>query len=147
MALKIVYKICCGIDVHKTFVVACIASTNKQGVTSYESHRFSTYTKGLKNLFHCLLDRNCKDVCMESTGKYWIPIYNILEKDCSIVLAHPKYVKAIRGKKTDKKDAKWIADLLQIKQKESFAELSHGFQYPVGKRCFRHLRQICPGNT
>lgn len=48
MALKIVYKICCGIDVHKTFVVACIASTDKQGVTSYESHRFSTYTKGLK---------------------------------------------------------------------------------------------------
>ena len=51
---------------------------------------------------------------MESTGKYWIPVYNILEKDCSIVLAHPKYVKAIRGKKTDKKDAKWIADLFKL---------------------------------
>ena len=113
MALKIVYKICCGIDVHKTFVVACIASTNDKGVTSYESHRFSTYTSGLKTLLQWLLDRNCKDVCMESTGKYWIPVYNILEKDCSIVLAHPKYVKAIRGKKTDKKDAKWIADLFK----------------------------------
>ena len=94
MALKIVYKICCGIDVHKTFVVACIASTDKHGVTSYERHRFSTYTKGLKNLLQWLLEHNCKDVCMESTGKYWIPVYNILEKDCSIVLAHPKYVKA-----------------------------------------------------
>ena len=113
MALKIVYKICCGIDVHKTFVVACIASTNDKGVTSYESHRFSTYTSGLKTLLQWLLDRNCKDVCMESTGKYWIPVYNILEKICSIVLAHPKYVKAIRGKKTDKKDAKWIADLFK----------------------------------
>ena len=113
MALKIVYKICCGIDVHKTFVVACIASTNDKGVTSYESHRFSTYTSGLKTLLQWLLDRNCKDVCMESTGKYWIPVYNILESDCSIVLAHPKYVKAIRGKKTDKKDAKWIADLFK----------------------------------
>ena len=113
MALKIVYKICCGIDIHKTFVVACIASTNPKGVTTYESHRFSTYTKGLKELLQWLLDRNCKDVCMESTGKYWIPIYNILEKNCSIVLAHPKYVKAIRGKKTDKKDAKWIADLFK----------------------------------
>lgn len=113
MALKIVYKICCGIDVHKTFVVACIASTDKHGVTSYESHRFSTYTKGLKNLLHWLLHRNCRDVCMESTGKYWIPIYNILEKECSIVLAHPKYVKAIRGKKTDRKDARWIADLFK----------------------------------
>ena len=98
MALKLVYKICCSIDVHKTFVVACIASTDKQGVTSYESHRFSTYTKGLKDLLQWLLARNCKDVCMESTGKYWIPIFNILEKECSIVLAHPKYVKAIRGK-------------------------------------------------
>jgi transposase len=113
MALKIVYKICCGIDVHKSFVVACIASTNSMGVTSYKSYRFSTYTKGLKELLQWLLDNNCKDVCMESTGKYWIPIYNVLEKDCSIVLAHPKYVKAIRGKKTDKKDAKWIADLFK----------------------------------
>lgn len=99
MALKIVYKICCGIDVHKTFVVACIASTNDKGVTSYESHRFSTYTGGLKTLLQWLLDGNCRDICMKSTGKYWIPVYNILEKDCSIVLAHPKYVKAIRTRK------------------------------------------------
>ena len=113
MALKIVYKICCGIDVHKTFVVACVATTNKQGVTTYDSHRFSTYTKGLKELLQWLLAHNCKDVCMESTGKYWIPVYNVLEEQCAIVLAHPKYVKAIRGKKTDKKDAKWIADLFK----------------------------------
>lgn len=113
MALKIVYKICCGIDVHKTFVVACIASTNSNGVTVYKSHRFSTYTKGLKELSQWLLDNNCKDICMESTGKYWIPVFNVLETSCSITLAHPKYVKAIRGKKTDKKDAKWIADLFK----------------------------------
>ena len=113
MALKIVYNICCGIDIHKNFVVACIAKTDMQGVTTYERHHFSTYTKGLKQLLKWLLDRNCKDVCMESTGKYWIPVYNVLEHDCSIVLAHPKYVKAIRGKKTDKKDAKWIADLFK----------------------------------
>lgn len=87
MALKIVYKICCGIDVHKTFVVACIASTNSKGVTTYESHRFSTFTTGLRTLLQWLLDRNCKDVCMESTGKYWIPVYNVLENDCTVVLA------------------------------------------------------------
>lgn len=113
MALKIVYKICCGIDVHKTFVVACIASTNSKGITVYKSHRFSTYTKGLKELSQWLIDNNCNDVCMESTGKYWIPVFNVLENSCNIVLAHPKYVKAIRGKKTDKKDAKWIADLFK----------------------------------
>jgi transposase len=112
MALKIVYQICCGIDVHKTFVVACIASTNNT-ITTYKRHRFSTYTKGLKELSQWLCENNCRDVCMESTGKYWIPVFNILETTCNITLAHPKYVKAIRGKKTDKKDAQWIADLFK----------------------------------
>lgn len=111
--LKIVYPICCGLDVHRDFVYACIATT-VNGVTTYKSHRFSTFTKGLRELLSWLLASNCKDVCMESTGKYWIPVYNILETDCKIVLAHPKYVKAIRGKKTDKKDAKWIADTIAI---------------------------------
>lgn len=106
MALKIVYQICCGVDVHKTFVVACISSTNRKGITTYKHHRFSTVTQGLKELLQWLLANHYRDVCMESTGKYWIPVYNILENDCSIVLAHPKYVKAIHGKKTDKKDAK-----------------------------------------
>ncbi|EOR20489.1 MULTISPECIES: IS110 family transposase [unclassified Niallia] len=112
MALKIVYPICCGIDVHKSFVVACIASTSK-GVTTYKRHRFSTYTKGLLELSQWLCENDCQDVCMESTGKYWIPVFNVLEDSCNITLAHPKYVKAIRGKKTDKKDAKWIADLFK----------------------------------
>ena len=110
--LKIVYPICCGLDVHRDFVYACIATT-ENGITTYKSHRFSTFTKGLRELLSWLLQNNCRDVCMESTGKYWIPIYNILESDCKIVLAHPKYVKAIRGKKTDKKDAKWIADIFK----------------------------------
>ena len=110
--LKIVYPICCGLDVHRDFVYACIATT-ENGITTYKSHRFSTFTKGLRELLSWLLQNNCCDVCMESTGKYWIPIYNILESDCKIVLAHPKYVKAIRGKKTDKKDDKWIADIFK----------------------------------
>ena len=111
--LKIVYPICCGIDVHKTFLVACIATTNDKGVTTYTSRRFSTFTNDLRKLSEWLSYNSCKHVCMESTGKYWIPVYNILEATCNITLAHPKYVKAIRGKKTDKKDAKWIADLFK----------------------------------
>ena len=115
MALKIVYKICCGIDVHKTFVVACIASTNDKGVTSYESHRFSTYTSGLKTLLQWLLDRNCKDVCMESTGKYWVPVFNILEeRGITTTIANPKWVKAVKGNKDDTKDSKWIGDLFRL---------------------------------
>lgn len=111
--LKIVYPICCGMDVHKSFLVACIASTNGQGITSYKSKRFSTFTGDLRRCAVWLAENNCQDVCMESTGKYWIPIYNILEPTCKIVLAHPKYVKAIRGKKTDQKDARWIADIFK----------------------------------
>ena len=114
MALKIVYKICCGIDVHKTFVVACIASTNDKGVTSYESHRFSTYTSGLKTLLQWLLDRNCKDVCMESTGKYWVPVYNLLEDVIAVTIANPKWVRAVKGNKDDVKDSKWIGDLFRL---------------------------------
>lgn len=111
--LKIVYPICCGIDVHKKFIVACISSTNDKGVTTYKSSRFSTFTNGLNKLSEWLYSNSCTEVCMESTGKYWVPVFNVLEVTCKITLAHPKYVKAIRGKKTDKKDAKWITDLFK----------------------------------
>lgn len=144
MALKSCTKICCGIDVHKTFVMACIASTNQKGITTYESHRFSTYTKGLKDLLQWLLAWNCKDVCMESTDKYWIPVYNVLEDDCTIVLAHPKYVKAIRGKKTDKKNAKWIADLFKhdfitgnFMPPADIRQLHNHMRYRFKLTCFR----------
>jgi transposase len=110
---KIVYPVCCGIDVHKSFVVACIATTDEKLVTVYKSKRFSTFTGDLRRLSDWLAQNNCRDVCMESTGKYWIPVYNILEPTCHIVLSHPKYLKAIKGKKTDKRDAKWIADLFK----------------------------------
>ena len=131
--LKIVYPICCGIDVHKKFVVACIASTNDRGVTSYRSNRFSTFTSGLNKLSEWLLSNSCRHVCMESTGKYWIPVCNILEDISHITLAHPKYVKAIRGKKTDKKDARWIADLF----KHDLVAAS--FMPPL---CIRQLRDL-----
>ncbi len=111
--LRIVYPVCCGMDVHKSFIVACIATTNEKGVTTYKSKRFSTFTRDLKLCKEWLASNGCRDVCMESTGKYWIPIYNVLESSCKVVLAHPKYVKAIRGKKTDKKDAQWIADIFK----------------------------------
>ena len=108
---KIVHPICCGIDVHKKFVVATVASSNDQGLTRYKTKRFSTFTKGLRELADWLISLECFQVCMESTGKYWIPVFNILEHNFAVTLAHPKYVRAIRGKKTDIKDSVWIADL------------------------------------
>ena len=100
-------------DIHKSFLVACIATTDSNGFTNYVSKRFSTFTGDLRRLADWLAGYNCCDVCMESTGKYWIPVFNLLEKSCNVVLAHPKYVKSIRGQKTDKKDAQWIADIFK----------------------------------
>ena len=109
--LKIVYPNCCGIDVHKKFVVATVGITNKTGVTEYQTKQFSTFTEDLERLLSWLKSQTCTNVCMESTGKYWIPPFNILENDCDVVVANPKYVKGIRGKKTDKKDSIWLCDL------------------------------------
>jgi len=110
---NIVYPVCCGIDVHKSFVVACVAATDDKGLTTYKSRRFSTFTGNLRLLSEWLAQNDCGNVCLESTGKYWHPVFNVLERTCNVVLAHPKYVRAIRGKKTDKRDAKWIADLFK----------------------------------
>ena len=100
-------------DIHKKIIVATIATTNAQGVTTYEQETFSTFNSDVIKLRDWMIERNCRDACMESTGKYWIPIWNILESEIHLVLAHPKYTKAIKGKKTDKKDSKWIADLFK----------------------------------
>ena len=135
--LKIVYPICCGMDVHKNFVVACIAATDEKGVTTYKKKRFSTFTCDLRRCASWLAENSCTDVCMESTGKYWIPIYNTLESACQIVLAHPKYVKAIRGKKTDEKDAKWIADIFKHEL------VSGSFIPPADIRQLRDLMRYC----
>jgi transposase len=109
--LKIVYPICCGIDVHKKFVIATVGTTNKSGVTTYQTRQFSTFTENLNQLLEWLKSQSCVNVCMESTGKYWHPVFNILETYCVVAIANPKYVKGIRGKKTDKKDSIWLCDL------------------------------------
>lgn len=111
VAFKIFRKNCCGLDVHKTWIHACIGITDTNGRTEYKQARFSSFTKGLQELADWLAKYDCNDVCMESTGKFWIPVFNILEKTCWVTLAHPKYTKPQKGNKTDRKDAKWICDL------------------------------------
>lgn len=98
-------------DVHKKFVVATIASTDSKNITTYKTKQFSTYSQSLYQLKEWLASQSCKDICMESTGKYWVPIFNVLEDSCNITLANPRYVRNIPGKKTDKRDALWLADL------------------------------------
>ena len=109
---KIFRNNCCGLDVHKTWIYACIGITDSFKRTEYKQARFSSFTKGLNELCDWLAKYNCKDVCMESTGKYWIPVFNILEQHSFwVTLSHPKYTKPMKGNKTDRKDAKWICDL------------------------------------
>lgn len=108
---KIFRNNCCGLDVHKTWIYACIGITDPNGRTEYKQARFSSFSKGLRDLAAWLAKYSCTEVCMESTGKYWIPVFNILEKSCFVTLAHPKYTKPQKGNKTDRKDAKWICDL------------------------------------
>ena len=111
MAFKIFRKNCCGLDVHKTWIYGCIGITDTNGRTEYKQARFSSFKKGLQELAEWLAKFSCTEVCMESSGKYWIPVFNVLEQSCWVVLAHPKYTKPQKGNKTDRKDAKWICDL------------------------------------
>ena len=112
MSFKILKNNCCGLDVHKTWIYACIGITDSLKRTEYKEARFSSFTKGLNELCEWLSKHNCTDVCIESTGKYWIPVFNVLEKNnIWVTLSHPKYTKPQKGNKTDRKDAKWICDL------------------------------------
>lgn len=134
LSFKIFRKNCCGLDVHKTWIYACIGVTDTNGRTDYKQARFSSFSKGLSELCDWLAKYNCSEVCMESSGKYWIPVFNILEKaDISVVVAHPKYTKPQKGNKTDRKDAKWICDLFMCDMiKPSF----------IPPADIRHLRDL-----
>lgn len=112
--MEIVYPRACGVDVHKSFIVAviCISESIKP---RYIKKRFSTFNNQLIQFRDWLIENNCHNVCMESTGKYYIPVYNALEGHIpNVVVANPKWVKAIKGEKDDNKDAKWIADLFKF---------------------------------
>ena len=112
--MEVIYPKACGVDVHKTFIVAVICDSTSI-TPKYSRKRFSTFNNDLIRFKDWLQDNDCQNVCMESTGKYYIPVYNALENFISnVVVANPKWVKAIKGEKDDNKDAKWIADLFKM---------------------------------
>jgi len=106
--MKVTYQTCCGVDVHKSFLVATIVKTTGGIEPSYQKKRFSTFNNSILEFKQWLLDNDCHDVCMESTGKYWVPVFNLLEDKINVVIANPKWVKAVKGNKDDTKDSKWI---------------------------------------
>lgn len=112
--MKVVYQTCCGVDVHKSFLVATIIKTTSGVQPSYQKKRFSTFNNSILEFKKWLLDNSCRDICMESTGKYWIPVFNLLEGEINVTIANPKWVKAVKGNKDDTKDSKWIGDLFRL---------------------------------
>ncbi|WP_029201683.1 IS110 family transposase [Oribacterium sp. NK2B42] len=112
--MKVVYQTCCGVDVHKSFLVATIIKTTSGIQPSYQKKRFSTFNNSILEFKKWLLDNSCRDICMESTGKYWIPVFNLLEDEINVTIANPKWVKAVKGNKDDTKDSKWIGDLFRL---------------------------------
>lgn len=112
--MKVIYSKACGVDVHKTFIVAVICDSTSI-TPKYLRKRFSTFNNSLIEFRNWLIKNDCQNVCMESTGKYYIPVYNALEGYISnVVVANPKWVAIIKGEKDDNKDAKWIADLFKL---------------------------------
>ncbi len=111
--LEVRLERCAGIDVAKKFVVVCVMIGSADQKPTVEVRRFGTNVKELERLRAWLLERGCTDAVMESTGSYWKPVFNILEGNLKIVLANPEQVKALRGKKTDPKDSRWLAGLLR----------------------------------
>ena len=112
--MKVTYQTCCGVDVHKSFLVATIVKTTGGIEPSYQKKRFSTFNNSILEFKQWLINNNCHDVCMESTGKYWIPVFNLLEDQINVTIANPKWVKAVKGNKDDTKDSKWIGDLFRL---------------------------------
>ena len=112
--MKVIYQTCCGIDVHKSFLVATIIKTTSGLQPSYEKKRFSTFNNSILQFKDWLISNQCRDVCMESTGKYWVSVFNLLEGDINVTIVNPKWVKAVKGNKDDTKDSKWIGDLFRL---------------------------------
>ena len=107
--MKALYERCCGIDVHKRIVVACLKCGKKQ-----EIREFGTTTEELRSLTEWLSDSKCQMIAMESTGSYWKPLYNIFElSSLAAIVVNARDMRNVPGRKTDIKDAEWIADLLQ----------------------------------
>jgi len=113
--MRIVYKRCCGMDVHKNSVTACVLVIDGDGEFRKKSRYFSTMTRDLKEMATWLANLGVEAIAMEATGVYWKPVWNILEaeKKYQLLLVNAHHVKHVPGRKTDQKDSEWIAELLQ----------------------------------
>lgn len=107
--MRILHECCCGLDVHKRLIVACLLRIGQEK----QIRKFGTTTVEIQAMSDWLKQAGCTHVAMESTGVYWKPVYNVLEGDFELLVVNAQHLKAVPGRKTDALDAEWIADLLQ----------------------------------
>ena len=131
--MEVVYTRCCGLDVHKKMVVACLIAPNSLGQRSKEIRTFRTTTQELLLLRDWLVLAECTHLAMEATGVYWKPVYNVLDGAVELLVVNARHIKAVPGRKTDVRDAEWIADLLQ------HGLLTSSFIPPAAQRELREL--------
>lgn len=128
--MELLYERCCGIDVHKNMLMVCVFT----GVRKKEIREFGTMTDDIMEIVKWLKETDCQIAAMESTGVYWKPVYNIFEQEgIETIIVNAQHIKAVPGRKTDVKDAEWIADLVR-----------HGLVKPsfVPSREQRELREM-----
>jgi transposase len=131
--MEVLYQVCCGLDVHKRTVAACLRRSGPQATRTEEIRTFGTTTRELLRLADWLATAGCTHVAMESTGIYWRPVYQILEGLFELLLVNAQHIKAVPGRKTDVKDCQWIARLLE------HGLLRAGFVPPAPVRELREL--------
>jgi transposase len=131
--MQVLYPRCAGLDVHKKTVVACVLLTAPDGTVQQHTQTFLTMTADLLALADWLGAYGVTHVALESSGVYWHPVFNLLEEDHTIILVNPQHMKAVPGRKTDVKDAVWIADLVR-----------HGLLQPsfIPPKPIRDLREL-----
>jgi transposase len=112
--MRIIHQRCCGLDVHKKVIVACLLIVQGNGELYKEIRKFGTMTKDLLALLDWLQQNECGQVAMESTGVYWKSVYNILEGHLEVVVVNAQHLKGVPGRKTDVLDAEWLAECFQL---------------------------------
>jgi transposase len=142
---EVVHGVACGLDVHAAVVVACLVRTGPNGGPRYEERSFGTGLAELKELRDWLVGSGCQLAGMEATGVYWMPVHGVLEGKVPMVVGNPQHMKGLRGHKTDRKDAKWIAMLVRH-------DLIRGSFVPPpefrdARELTRHRRQLIQART
>lgn len=111
--MEVIYEKCCGIDIHKETLTACIMIGEGNRIAKKEIRTYRTMTEDIENLRDWLKRESITYIAIESTGIYWRPAYNILEEDFEIILANARHIKNVPGRKTDVADSEWLCKLLR----------------------------------